>query len=62
MTPREEAQIEAEKTYVAFLEKSKRVLIVSVLVLLLLAFCSDFDTPTNYNGEVYAPKNIGEDR
>tara|TARA_R100001591_G_C4342142_1_gene180936 strand:+ start:763 stop:951 length:189 start_codon:yes stop_codon:yes gene_type:complete len=61
MTPREEAQKEAEITYIRFIEKTKRVTIVCIVVLVLLAFCSDFDTPTNYNGEVYDPKNTSYD-
>jgi len=59
MTPREEAQIEAEKTYALFLDKSKRVVIVCIITLVFIAWFSDFDTPTRYNGEVYAPKNLG---
>ena len=60
MTPREEAQIEAEKTYALFINRSKRVFIVCMVVLIFIAWFSDFDTPTNYNGEVYAPMNVGE--
>ena len=60
MTPREEAQIEAEKTYALFINRSKRVFIVCMLVLIFIAWFSDFDTPTNYNGEVYAPMNVGD--
>ena len=60
MTPREEAQIEAEKTYALFINRSKRVFIVCMVVLIFIAWFSDFDTPTNYNGEVYAPMNVGD--
>ena len=60
MTPREEAQIEAEKTYALFIDRSKRVFIVCMVVLIFIAWFSDFDTPTNYNGEVYAPMNVGD--
>ena len=60
MTPRVEAQIEAEKTYALFINRSKRVFIVCMVVLIFIAWFSDFDTPTNYNGEVYAPMNVGD--
>ena len=60
MTPREEAQIEAEKTYALFINRSKRVFIVCMVVLIFIAWFSDFDTQTNYNGEVYAPMNVGD--
>ena len=60
MPPREEAQIEAEKTYALFINRSKRVFIVCMVVLIFIAWFSDFDTPTNYNGEVYAPMNVGD--
>ena len=60
MTPREEARIEAEKTYALFINRSKRVFIVCMVVLIFIAWFSDFDTPTNYNGEVYAPMNVGD--
>ena len=62
MTPREIAQKEAEKTYALFLDKSKKVVIVCIITLIFISWFSDFDTPTRYNGEVYAPMNIGEDR
>ena len=60
MTPREVAQIEAEKTYALFINRSKRVFIVCMVVLIFIAWFSDFDTPRNYNGEVYAPMNVGD--
>jgi hypothetical protein len=62
MTPREEAQLEAERTYVDFLQWSKRILYCTIASLLLVASCNfgvrDKKYP-NYNGEVYAPKNLG---
>ena len=62
MTPREAAQIEAEKTYALFLDKTKKVMIVCIVTLIFIAWFSDFDTPTRYNGEVYAPMNVGLDK
>ncbi len=56
MTPREMAQIEAEKTYALFIDKSKKVVIVCIIALIFIAWFSDYDTPTRYNGEVYDPK------
>ena len=61
MTPKEEAQVEAEKTYAIFIDKTKKVFIVCILVLIFIALFSDYDTPTRYNGEVYDPKNTSYD-
>ena len=56
MTPREEAQLEAETTYKNFLQWS-------IGALLLVSMCGfgvmDKKYP-NYNGAVYEPKNLGE--
>lgn len=60
MTPREQAQLEAEKTYKAFVDMSVRVVIVCFISLIFIALVSDFKTPTNYNGEAYAPMNVGK--
>jgi hypothetical protein len=60
VTPRQEAQREAEKTYIAFLDKSKKVIIAMIVVLLFVGLVSDFKTPTRYNGEVYNPQNMGD--
>lgn len=60
MTPREEAQMQAEKTYKQFVDMSVRGTIVIILVLIFIAFMSDWKTPTNYNGEVYSPMNVGD--
>tara|TARA_R100001443_G_C3329122_1_gene171916 strand:- start:457 stop:651 length:195 start_codon:yes stop_codon:yes gene_type:complete len=62
LTPREAAQKEAERTYKHFIQMSKRGTIVIIFVLIFIAWFSDWDTPTNYNGEVYAPMNVGEGR
>lgn len=62
MTPKQEAQLEAETTYSNFLQWSKKGLYLSIAILLIVASCnfgvSDKKYP-NYNGEVYAPKNLG---
>ena len=60
MTPREEAQLQAEKTYKQFVDMSVRGIIVIILVLIFIGLVSDYETPTNYNGEAYAPMNVGE--
>ena len=59
MTPRESAQREAEKTYKQFIDMSKRSVIAIILVIIFVGRISDWETPTNYNGEVYAPRNVG---
>tara|TARA_B100000513_G_C11761876_1_gene137961 strand:+ start:207 stop:392 length:186 start_codon:yes stop_codon:yes gene_type:complete len=59
MTPRESAQREAEKTYKQFIDMSKRSVIAIILVIIFVGLISDWETPTNYNGEVYAPRNVG---
>ena len=58
MTPRESAQREAEKTYKQFVDMSKRSVIAIILVIIFVGLVSDWETPTNYNGEVYAPRNV----
>ena len=60
MTPREEAQIEAEKTFKAFMDYFKRIVIVCIITMIFIGLVSDWKTPTNYNGEVYAPMNVGD--
>ncbi len=60
MTPREAAQIEAEKTYKQFVDMSVRGTIVIILVLIFIGLVSDWESPTRYNGEVYAPMNVGD--
>jgi hypothetical protein len=56
LTPREAAQIEAEKTYKQFVDMSVRGTIVIILIILFVGLVSDWESPTNYNGEVYDPK------
>lgn len=64
MTPREEAEIEAKKTYISFLVWSKRTTFASIAVLLFVATCNfgvedgPKKTGSGYNGEQYNPSNI----
>ena len=63
MTPREAAEIEAKKTYQGFIKWSKVVIYWIIAILILLAFFdygADAETGSQYNGEVYAPMNIGD--
>jgi len=63
MTPSEAAEIEAKKTFNAFVKWSKVTLYWIVGILLVLASCdfgTDTKTGSQYNGAVYAPSNIGE--
>ena len=60
MTPRDQAQIEAEKTFNLFIMWSKRVTLWSIVFLLIVVVgCNsgvqDKDTYPGYNGEQYAP-------
>ena len=60
---RQEAQAQAEQAYDLFILWSKRTVYVIIATLLLLASCdfgADTETGSQYNGEVYAPRNIGE--
>ena len=57
MTPREEAEAEAKRTYEAFIYWCKGVTITIILGLFFLAWVRD-DTFPKYNGEVYAPRNM----
>jgi len=62
MTPREEAQIEAETTYNDFMRWCKYASYTLIAAFLILASCNfgvDDKKYPNYNGEVYAPMNIG---
>ena len=57
---RQEAQAQA---YDLFILWSKRTVYIIIATLLLLASCdfgTDTKTGSQYNGEVYAPSNIGE--
>ena len=60
---RQEAQVQAEKAYNLFILWSKRTVYSIIATLLLLASCdfgADTETGSQYNGAVYAPRNIGE--
>jgi hypothetical protein len=62
MTPSESAEIEAKKTYAAFIKYSKAAVYWILAVLILLAFFDfgvDKNTGSQYNGEVYSPMNMG---
>ena len=62
LSPKEEAQLEAERTYAAFLDWSRTALkwIIAVLILLAWFNFGDDGTGSQYNGEVYAPMNISK--
>ena len=63
MTPSEAAEIEAKKTFNAFVKWSKVTLYWIIGILLVLASCdfgTDTKTGSQYNGDVYAPMNIGD--
>ena len=63
MTPSEAEEIEAKKTFNAFVKWSKVTLYWIIGILLVLASCdfgTDTKTGSQYNGAVYAPSNIGE--
>lgn len=61
MTPREEAQIEAEQTFDKFILYSKRAVLVIIFILVgVVVGCnSGVDgTQGGYDGEVYNPSNL----
>jgi hypothetical protein len=63
VTPSEAAEVEAKKTFNAFVKWSKVTLYWIIGILLVLASCdfgTDTKTGSQYNGAVYAPSNIGE--
>ena len=69
MTPREQAQLEAERTFDLFMLWTKRVSIYSIIFLMVVVVgCNNGvetgsdKTGSQYNGEVYAPINIGEEK
>ena len=69
MTPSEVAEIEAKKTFELFILYSKRAVYVIIFFLLIVVFkCNngvetgEGATGSKYNGEVYAPTNIGKDK
>ena len=65
MTPREEAQEEAEKTFEMFIFWSKRAAIYSIIFLMVVVFGCNSGVETGpdksgsqYNGEAYSPMNL----
>jgi len=69
MTPAQAAEIEAKKTFELFILYSKRVSLWAILFLLIVVFkCNngvetgEGATGSKYNGEVYAPTNMGENK
>jgi len=69
MTPREAAEIEAKRTYEQFILWTKRVVYITIFGLLVVVVgCNNGvetgkgATGSKYNGEVYSPTNIGEDK
>ena len=69
MTPCEAAEIEAKKTFELFILYSKRAVYVIIFFLLVVVFkCNngvetgEGATGSKYNGEVYAPTNMGKDK
>lgn len=65
MDPRVEAQAEAERTYDAFIQWTKRVTMWSVFFLLVVVVgCNSGvetgkgKTGSQYNGEQYSPSNL----
>jgi len=67
MTPREEAQLEAERTFDLFILWSKRASIYGVLFLMVVVFgCNSGvevgpdKSGSQYNGEVYSPMNLND--
>ena len=63
MTPKEAAELEAKRTYKAFIKWSKVSIYWILAILIVLAFFNfgvDGKTGSSYNGEVYAPRNMGD--
>ena len=66
MMPKEEAQKEAETTFENFIIWTKKVFWWIVACFILLTMCNfgvedgTNKTGSQYNGEVYAPMNIGD--
>tara|TARA_Y100001938_G_C7804409_1_gene288693 strand:- start:195 stop:407 length:213 start_codon:yes stop_codon:yes gene_type:complete len=65
MNPRESAQIEAEKTFEAFMLWTKRVVYITIffLIVVVVGCNSGVETGSNatgskYNGEAYDPSNL----
>ena len=69
MTPSEAAEIEAKNSFELFILYSKRAVYVIIFFLLVVVFkCNngvetgEGATGSKYNGEVYAPTNMGKDK
>jgi len=69
MTPRQSAEAEANKTFEEFILWTKRVLyFFTAFLLVVVVGCNNGvetgkgATGSKYNGEVYSPTNIGEDK
>jgi len=63
MTPSESAELEAKQTYEAFIKWVKVTFYWIMALLVILAYFNfgvDKETGSQYNGEVYAPRNIGD--
>ena len=65
MTPREQAQLQAETAMTGFLEYSKRTVyvILALLFVVVVIFNNGVETGPNatgsgYNGEQYSPSNL----
>ena len=61
--PRELAEIEAKKTFEGFIKWCKTSFYWIMAILVILAWCNfgtDTETGSQYNGEVYAPMNMGK--
>lgn len=67
MTPRESAQIEAERTFAQFIVWCKRTsLYAGILLAVVVVGCNNGvetgknKTGSQYNGEVYSPMNVNK--
>ena len=65
MTPREAAQVEAEKTFDMFIVWSKKITVYAIIFLMIVVFGCNSGVETGpdksgsqYNGEVYSPINL----
>ena len=66
MTPRESAQLEAERTYDAFMIWTKRITLwICLFLAVVVVGCNNGvetgsdKSGSQYNGEQYAPMNMG---
>ena len=63
MTPNRSAEVQANKTFEGFIKWCKTSLYWIMAILIILAWCNfgtDTETGSQYNGEVYAPINMGK--